>query len=271
LLEVGHARRLGVVVLLAAVLVAPVAAADPPRAPEPESVYRVNLTVDGAIILAGALGGIIPYALSSRLIHPSCPCPSSAVNGFDRGVIGNVSNAADWASNVTDGLAIAAPPIVDWLVLRRGRIWLEDAVVFAEAISLNGAFVTMAKYAFQRPIPRVYSGDADAADPGNYRSFYSGHTSLTFAALSTASVTINARYGVTWQPWAVTLLVGTLVAAERVLSGYHFYTDVLVGAAAGTLVGTGVALLHLRVPRVRVAVFHPSAGSGAGVALGGSF
>ncbi|MFL5305025.1 MAG: phosphatase PAP2 family protein [Polyangia bacterium] len=267
----GRARRLGVVVLLAGVLAAPVAVADPPPPPEPKSVYQVNLPVDGAIILAGALGGIIPYALSSHLLHPSCPCPSSSVNSFDRGVIGNASDAADWASNVTEALAIAAPPIADWLVLRHGRIWLEDAVVFAETISLNGAFVTMAKYAFQRPVPRVYSGDADPTDPGNYRSFYSGHTSFTFAALSTASITIDARYGLTWQPWVVTLLVGSSVAAERVLGGFHFYSDVLIGAAAGTVIGTGVALLHLRAPGLRVSVFQPSGGGGAGVALAGAF
>lgn len=259
------------VALLAGGVLAPAgAAAAEPAPPEPASVYRVSLTIDGAIIVAGALGGIIPYALSYRLIRPSCPCPASSVNAFDRGVIGNASNAADWASDVTEALAIAAPPVANWLVLRNRRVWLEDAIVFAETMSLNGAFVTMSKYAFQRPVPRVYSGDADPRNPGNYRSFYSGHTSYTFAALSTASVTITARYGLTWQPWVVTLLVGGSVAAERVLAGYHFYSDVFLGAGAGMVVGTGVALLHLRVPRVRLSVFQPWGGGGAGIALGGS-
>ncbi|HSS39052.1 MAG TPA: phosphatase PAP2 family protein, partial [Polyangia bacterium] len=133
-----------------------------------------------------------------------------------------------------------------------------------------GAFVTLTKFTVQRPIPRVYSDPAEARDTGNYRSFYSGHTSNAFAALSAAAVTIDARYGLTWQPWVVTLLVGGSVAVERVLAGYHFYTDVLVGAAAGTVVGTGIAVLHLRAPRVRVSLFRPSSGDGAGIAFAGS-
>ncbi len=256
--------------LLAAGALAAARPASAAAAPaDPESVYQVSLPIDGTVIVVGALAGIIPYSLSSHFIHRSCPCPASAVNAFDRGVIGNTSDVASWASNVTEALAIAVPPVADWFVLRNRRVWFEDAVVFAETISLNGAFVTMAKYAFQRPIPRVYSGDADPRDVANYRSFYSGHTSYTFAALSTASVTIDARYGKTWQPWVVTLLIGSSVAAERVLAGYHFYSDVLVGAAAGTIVGAGVALLHLRAPQLRVSVFAPPGGGGAGIAVGG--
>ena len=269
--EVRRARRLGVVALLAGVVLAsPRAAAAPPSGPEPESVYHVNLPIDGAVILAGAVGSLIPYVLSSHLIDVSCPCPASSVNSFDRGVIGNASDGADLASNVTLALAFAAPPVADWLALRNRRVWLEDAVVFAEAISVNGAFVTLAKYAVQRPIPRVYSDPVAAKDANNYRSFYSGHTSNAFAALSAAAVTIDARYGLTWQPWVVTLLVGGSVAVERVLAGYHFYTDVLVGAAAGTVVGTGVAVLHLRGPRVRISLFRPANGVGAGIAFAGS-
>ena len=269
--EVRHARRLGVVALLAggALATASPASAAPP-AVDPQSVYQVNLPVDGAVILAGALAGIIPYSLSSHIIHRSCPCPASSVNAFDRSAIGNSSDVADWASSVTEALAIAVPPVANWFVLRNRRVWFEDAVVFAETMSLNGAFVTMSKYAFQRPVPRVYSGDVDPRDAANYRSFYSGHTSYTFAALATASVTIDARYGKTWQPWLVTLLVGSSVAAERVLAGYHFYSDVLIGAGAGTVVGAGVALLHLRAPRLRVSAFAPPGGGGAGIAVGGS-
>ncbi|MES1210099.1 MAG: phosphatase PAP2 family protein [Pseudomonadota bacterium] len=265
-----RARRLGVVALLAAsALASPVVGAAEPSAPDPESVYHVSLGVDGAVILAGAVGSLLPYALSSHLIHVSCPCPASSVNSFDRGVIGNASDGADVASSVTLGLALVGPPVADWLALRHRRVWLEDAVVFAEAVSVNGAFVTLAKYAVQRPIPRVYSDPAAAADAGNYRSFYSGHTSNAFAALSTAAVTMNARYGLTWQPWVATLLIGGSVAVERVLAGYHFYTDVLMGAAAGTVVGTGIAVLHLRAPRVRVSLFRSIGGGGAGIALGG--
>jgi len=241
-----------------------------PEQEDPEAIYRVSLPIDGAVIAVTAAGTLFPYLLSSHFIHPSCPCSPSSVNAFDRGVIGNASDTAGWISDATVALALVVPPVADWLALRRSRPFLDDMVVFVEALSVNGALVTAAKYAVQRPIPRVYSDPSLAGDPGNYRSFYSGHTSLLFAALSTTSVTLDVRYGLTWQPWVATTLIGASVAAERVLGGFHFYTDVLVGAAAGAAIGTGVAILHLRAHGVRLSAFRPAGGAGAGIAVGGT-
>ncbi len=257
-------------VLVAALLGSAIATARAEARPDdPAAIFDVSPLIDGAVIAASSAGILVPYALTSRLIHPSCPCSAASVNAFDRGVIGNASDAADWASNVTVGLAIVAPPVADWLALRRSRPFIDDLVVFTEALTVNGALNTLAKYTVQRPIPRVYSDPALVDDPHSYRSFYSGHTSLAMAALSTTSVVLDVRYGLTWEPWAVTALVGASVGAERVWAGYHFYTDVLVGAAAGAVVGTLVAVVHLRAPRLRVSAFHTDTG-GAGIALGGA-
>jgi len=239
-----------------------------PDPPDAMSVYRVSVPTDGAIIAATTAGSLVPFAFTSRIIHPSCPCSPSSVNSFDRGVIGNASDSADLASNITLALALVVPPIADWIALRRLHPWLEDAVVFAETMSVNGAFVTLAKFTVRRPIPRVYSDPALASDPGNYRSFYSGHASFAMAALSAASVTMNARYGLSWQPWAVTLLVGASVAAERVWAGYHFYTDVMVGGGAGLLIGAAVSFLHLPAHGLHLAAFRPADTDGIGISVG---
>lgn len=266
------ARRVGLCLLAVGSLAA---AARPARAdPEggrPAAIYDVSVPLDGAIIVVSGAGILVPYALSSRLIHPSCPCSPSSVNSFDRGVIGNNSDAADQLSNVTVALAIVAPPVADWLAVGTSRTLLDDLVVFTESLTVNGALNTAVKYAVQRPIPRAYDDPAVAASPHSYRSFYSGHTSLTFAALATTSVTLNARTRLTWQPWAATILIGASVGIERVLAGYHFYTDVLAGAAAGAAVGLAVPLVHLRARKLRLAAFRPADGAGAGIAVGGGF
>jgi membrane-associated phospholipid phosphatase len=44
----------------------------------------------------------------------------------------------------------------------------------------------------------------------------------------------------------LTAAVGGTVAAERVLAGHHFYSDVAVGALAGFAVGALVLFLHER-------------------------
>ena len=82
--------------------------------------------------------------------------------------------------------------------------------------------------------------------PGGYRSFYSGHVSVVVAALSVTAVTLGARHGQRIWPWILVATLGSMVAAERVAAGRHFYTDVAVGAVAGGAVGTLVPVAHLR-------------------------
>jgi membrane-associated phospholipid phosphatase len=238
--------------LLAIVLAAgPAAGAggtDPP-ASSPRILYRLDARVDGTIMAVSALSIGIPALFASRIIHERCPCDRDAVNGFDRGAIGNHDDTMDVLSTVTVGLAIAVPPALDWAVLGRGDALTSDALVFAEALLVNGALTQIVKYSVQRPLPRTYAGDPRFLhDPRGYRSFYSGHTSTAAAALTAAAFTARQRYGEHVWPWLVDAAVTSSVALERVAAGRHFPTDVIVGAAAGAAVGVAVPWLHRRSP-----------------------
>jgi len=153
----------------------------------------------------------------------------------------------DDASDATAGVVLVAPVILDALDVGLSKTWVEDVTVYGEALAVNGALVTAAKYTVQRPLPRTYAGDPGLLhQPGGYRSFYSGHTSVVVAALSVTAMTLNLRHDQRLWPWVLVLGVGTMVAAERIAAGRHFYTDVAVGAVAGAAVGTLVPLAHLR-------------------------
>ena len=233
--------------MIALVLV--MAASVPPQAIEaaPRSVYRVKPPVDGSIIGASVLAIVLPYAFASDLIHPHCPCDPAAVNALDRHVIGNHNKFLDDVSDVTAGIVMLAPPLLDGLDVGLSRVLVEDLTVYAETLALNGALVTAVKYIVQRPLPRTYAGDPTLLkQPGGYRSFYSGHTSVVVAALSAMAATLEARHGQQFWPWFLVAAVGGMVAAERVAAGRHFYTDVAVGAVAGAAVGTLVPLAHRR-------------------------
>ena len=226
-----------------------VAVSAPPEAinATPASVYRVSPAIDGSIIGASLLAIAIPYAFAGSFIHPHCPCAANEVNPLDRHVIGNHNKLLDDASDATAGIVMVAPLLLDGLDVGLSRTLLEDATVYGEALAVNGAMVTAVKYIAQRPLPRTYAGDpALVNQPGGYRSFYSGHTSLVVAALSVTAVTLEARHGQRVWPWLVVAAIGTMVAAERVAAGRHFYTDVAVGAVAGAAVGTLVPMAHRR-------------------------
>lgn len=213
-------------------------------APEPKSVYKISPIVDGTIIGVTALGSVVPQALNSHLIHPSCPCDPNQVNGFDRPAIGNQSQSAATLSDITLGAALLVPPLLDYFDIGAGSVWAEDFVVYAEVLSMSGAFVTLSKYSVQRPVPLEYSGGLSRNDPNGYASFYSGHTSLTFAALSASAITANLRYRLGFWPWLIVGGVGASVAYERVAAGRHFPTDVMMGALAGTVTGALIPVFH---------------------------
>jgi membrane-associated phospholipid phosphatase len=215
------------------------------QTPPARSIYHLSTKVDAPVMITSALAVTLPYLFADQLITPSCPCNPADVNSFDRGAIGNQNDFARQLSDLTVGMVTILPLAFDAVAARDQTVFREDATVFAQTLLVNGALATAAKFIVQRPLPRTYAGDPNLIDkPGGYRSFYSGHTSLTFAALSAMAMTMRLRYGEKYWPWIVTVLVGSSVAIERVADGRHFPSDVIVGAVMGTAVGIAVPMLH---------------------------
>ena len=217
----------------------------PAQAERDLSVYEIKPAIDGPIIGVTAIAASLAYLSSDRWIHRRCPCDPNEVNAFDRSAIGNSNATLDTLSDITLGAAIFGPPILDFIDLGFSREFKQDMWVYVETFSVNSFFTTFAKYTAERPLTRTYAGDpALVNSPGGYRSFYSGHTSTVFSALSTAAVTLNLRYHQGGWPWLVVAGLGASVGVERVAAGRHFPTDVMVGAVAGTAVGLLVPYWH---------------------------
>jgi hypothetical protein len=238
-----------------------------------DSIYRVNLAVDIPIIAAGAIGTAVPYLMSSTIVTPSCPCNPDQLNVFDRGSVGNHSKVFSTIGDFTLGLAVAAPLVVAAVDVRPMATLIEDLTVYSEVMAVNGGLMALAKFTVRRPTPKTYAGDPALLDkPGGYLSFYSGHTSFTFAALSFGAVTAGVRHGQHVLPWIITGVAGGGVAVSMVLGGAHFPTDVAMGALAGTIVGVSVPMLHLRGPRGMHLSLRPEhTAGGASLALRGRF
>jgi len=234
-------------------------------------VYHVKPGVDIPLTLGTALGSLVAYLYAGELITPRCPCDPHEVNAFDRGAIGNTNAAARKLSDLTAAAAVGVPLVLDAIHLGQGEAFVDDAIVFTQALAINSVLVGVTKILVHRPLPRTYAGDSILiGKPEGYRSFYSGHTSLVFAALSASATTVQLRYGKKTWPWIVTLVVGTSVGIERVADGRHFPTDVLVGAAVGSAIGIAVPRLHARADRRLTAPVLQET-PGGGVSLGMSY
>ena len=94
---------------------------------------------------------------------------------------------------------------------------------------------------------------------GTARSFPSGHTTMSFA---TATVLQN-HFG--WKVGVPAYAVASYVAASRVQSKRHYLSDVLFGAALGTVAGRTVTFGTKQ--RFAISPVAPMDGPGAGVGL----
>lgn len=128
---------------------------------------------------------------------------------------------------------------------------LEDALLITEATALAGAVNEFAKYSAgrERPFVHVLPEAEKALTPrpsDNNTSFYSGHTNFAFA-LAVSAGTLATLRGYTWAPWvwAVGMPLATFSGYLRIAADKHYFTDVVVGAAAGSAIGFAVpALFH---------------------------
>lgn len=150
--------------------------------------------------------------------------------------------------------------VVTWWHYGAGEAAWQTTLITAEVIAVNTAINSTISgiTARQRPygdscesVPIEQQTD-DCNGQRRYRSFYSGHTSTSFAAAS--ALCMNHMYlGLYGSPAADALACGTAytaaatVGAMRLAGDEHWMSDVMVGAAAGTLVGLSLPyLLHYR-------------------------
>jgi membrane-associated phospholipid phosphatase len=203
-------------------------------------------------VVAVVGGGVVAGA--GLLVKPpsaSCaPCDPSTLTGLDRGVLAWHSATARGASDVlvvgVGGGAMLASVVGLPAARARG-----DVAVLANAVSWTTAATQWLKLTVHRPRPVLYGSDAAQAAglADNRESFPSGHTSVAFAA-ATSYATLAVRQHLPHATRnAIMLYLGAAgVGALRVAGGRHFPTDVLAGAALGSVVGWATARLHPRTP-----------------------
>ena len=126
------------------------------------------------------------------------------------------------------------------------------------AVIVSGAMTAVLKGTVGRARPFAAPGDPDEFSPGHgftnasFASFPSGHTSAAFATATVLSRALSLSHpGSRW--WINSLLFGgaTFVGFSRVYQRQHWPSDVVAGAALGTITGYEV-VAHARGDRSRI-------------------
>jgi membrane-associated phospholipid phosphatase len=216
-----------------------------------ESVYTWDLTRDLIIGSAGAGASIAPFFINHAAAGASLNVSfeRDKVPAFDRDLMYAYNQPVAVLSDV--GLyGLMAMPLLSMAGnLRDGEAWLSYGIMYAEAVLLVYGTTEIVKNSVLRYRPYCYFDIPPGKEQDYFKSFPSRHTAFAFMSAGFASATFWAEYPDS--PWKIPVSViayslAAGVGAARIGSGNHFLSDVLAGAAAGSLYGYLVPWLHRR-------------------------
>lgn len=218
-----------------------------------QSPYRLSLAVD-IPLASGALGFLTAGGLIGRT-HSLPPKESlltldrNQINRFDRGATYNYSKPARYASDAFLYFSMATP-LLHLPSANARRDFGKVAAISGEVLMLNLALTNYVKEIMRRKRPLLYNPAVPMdkkwkAD--NFKSFFSGHTS-TVAAMSFLYANMYAQYNPNSKlkpmMWTLAALMPLTTGFLRFKAGKHYWTDIIVGYAVGTLCGLAVPYLH---------------------------
>lgn len=169
------------------------------------------------------------------------------INSLDRFFMQPYSKTFDDIGTITQFASLLTPAL---LMAAPMEEWCTIGVMYAESVFLSYGLKELAKNLVNRPRPYMYFDGAPEKDieEGDWnKSFFSGHTTLSFTGATFASYVFSKYFPDS--NMKIPVIVGsyafaTTTAILRMASGNHFFTDVLTGAVVGTLSGFLVPYLH---------------------------
>jgi membrane-associated phospholipid phosphatase len=238
-----------------------------PDAPPPDPLRLAPGRRPGAATWA-TIAVASAVALAAAIVPPPVERPSAGGVAFDESVRGALRldpiasrYAVRDGSDVLLSLLVTSPFFID-AMLTAG--WYRSspevasalAQVDAEAMAITAAIHGLVNTSVgrERPYGRTCGAETpdatfDCEGSGRFRSFFSGHAALSFTG-ATLICGHHLRFSLFGGGAAEvgTCLVAYAAAATtatfRVMADMHYATDVLTGAAVGTLVGLLVPALH---------------------------
>lgn len=216
-----------------------------PRGP----AYQLRLDLDLSVVLIAGATTSGFFFLDEVEGVPCAPrCDRSKINALDRPAAGLYDPQWSTVGNVATAATMLLPMTV--ILIDEGLVHgLNDDLVVAEAALVSSALQVMTSYSIGRPRPRVYNDEApldSRSDANAARSFFSGHVANTVATSVAALRTYQRlrRPVLGWTLLGVGLAGSAFVGVSRVVSGAHFPTDVVAGAAVGAGMGLALPALH---------------------------
>lgn len=185
-------------------------------------------------------------------------CNWCRTNAFDTSISrALISDDLPSMYHSSDAMAFGVAPILALsgiaLISPNFPLFARDALIVFNSLAVTALITEISKISARRARPEAVFGYRDHDEQSN-RSFWSGHTSMTFALLSSASTLVLKR-NVEWAPYfvAMSALAAGTVGYTRIAAAKHWATDVLMGMVVGTAVGIAMPFFVLDESSVQVA------------------
>ena len=216
---------------------------------------RWDHVADPVVLGVGAAAWLTSELLKSSLVPSRCRwCDVGALDlDTRRALVWPSTSTADVASSVIAfGLAPASAAVTLGLAANHDHAFARDivgdVVVVGEATVLAVDLDQLTKFIVARERPFAYelgSGErAHPASPDDHLSFFSGHTTATFA-LAAAAGTVATMRAYRWAPltWIAGGALATTTGYLRIAADKHWLTEVITAMVVGTAVGIIVPLV----------------------------
>jgi len=181
----------------------------------------------------------------------------SQINVFDRFTADNYSKHDARLSEYTSKTAIYIPALTTLGLMKTDRRTFistcsQIGIMYFETTLITSGLTNIAKGTFRRYRPYCYNENVPVSKklkPDCRASMWSGHTSSAFAGAVFAGTIMNEILPSsipTRFVWITGITASAATAYLRVQSGEHFPSDVLAGAAIGSLTGWIIPEIHKR-------------------------
>jgi hypothetical protein len=238
--------------VLCALLCALLGWSAPARAERP---FSVELAGELPVTAAGGALWLMSEVLKPKLAPSDCRlCARNALDGA-------LQDALRWpevrpARRLSDALLFGlVPGFAFGSVYGLGRAEgdrqsaNQNLLALSEVLVGAGLLTQLTKYTVgrERPFLRTQRehGERVTHGPDDNLSFFSGHTSLTFAlAVGAGSIASFRGYQRAPWIWGVGVPLAALTGYLRIAADRHYFTDVLTGALVGSAVGVLIPWLH---------------------------
>ena len=216
-------------------------------------VYKIKPGVDIPVLLIGA--GWSGYAFTK--IYSKDPSTEEQIENLDRNDVipfnrSAIDHYSQKAKDVGDAFFYGSMPLP--LLLLADKKIRHDAgkvgFMFFETMSVTGLLYTSSVYYHDKYRPYAYNPDVPMDHRmrgGAKNSFYAGHVALVASSTFFMAKVYSDYHPNSGFNWVLFTIAGGATATTaycRYAAGQHFPTDIMIGAAQGTLAGILIPHWH---------------------------